>query len=404
MERFRFCFGRATQDFKNICSVLCLLKNVLKSMSFSVQRWENEFLKWDPADFCGINLVTVPRSMVWIPDIAIREDASDTGTKYESPNVNLFPDGWTYATFKQLITFTCQLNLSTFPFDDQICRLTFTSMNSDAQAIRLGTTNSGTQLTNASKHVIITQGEWELKNIEVKSNLSSMGTNATVSDLIYWVTVSRRPMLYVINFIIPLFFFLILDLGSFFINEARGEKLGFKVTILLSISVLLLILKDMLPSTEAKLPWIANYCLAIFALVGISVLEAMAVSFLLSFEVQVKRDPPPSKNCKADSQLQITNSKEPLVPAVSGELNPEPSPPSETPSNNESELLRRLLRELTATREEMRCSFSEVTRPRFRRVAQVIDTVFFLLYFITVVVFLGYMYTTWARGYFANLK
>lgn len=75
---------------------------------------------------------------------------------------------------------------------------------------------------------------------------------------LFQVTVSRRPMLYVINFIIPLFFFLILDLGSFFINEARGEKLGFKVTILLSISVLLLILKDMLPSTEAKLPWIGE--------------------------------------------------------------------------------------------------------------------------------------------------
>ena len=65
-------------------------------------------------------------------------------------------------------------------------------------------------------------------------------------------------MLYVINLIVPLFYFLVLDLFSFFISEARGEKLSFKVTLLLSISVLLLILKDMLPSTEDKLPMIGE--------------------------------------------------------------------------------------------------------------------------------------------------
>lgn len=72
------------------------------------------------------------------------------------------------------------------------------------------------------------------------------------------VTMERKPMLYVINLIVPLFFFLILDLASFFISEARGEKLSFKVTILLSISVLLLILQDMLPSTEKSLPMIGE--------------------------------------------------------------------------------------------------------------------------------------------------
>lgn len=65
-------------------------------------------------------------------------------------------------------------------------------------------------------------------------------------------------MLYVINLIIPLLFFLVLDLVSFSISEARGEKLSFKVTILLSIAVMLLILQDILPSTEANVPMICE--------------------------------------------------------------------------------------------------------------------------------------------------
>ena len=39
----------------------------------------------------------------------------------------------------------------------------------------------------------------------------------------------RIPILCVINFLVPILFFLLLDLSSFLIAEQRGEKLGFKV-------------------------------------------------------------------------------------------------------------------------------------------------------------------------------
>lgn len=68
----------------------------------------------------------------------------------------------------------------------------------------------------------------------------------------------RRPLLYVINFLLPIVFFLTLDLASFFIADHRGEKLGFKVTVLLAISVLLLILNDILPSMSNRTPVIGT--------------------------------------------------------------------------------------------------------------------------------------------------
>lgn len=68
----------------------------------------------------------------------------------------------------------------------------------------------------------------------------------------------RRPLLHVINFLLPILFFLTLDLASFFIADHRGEKLGFKVTVLLAISVLLLILNEILPSMSNKTPLIGT--------------------------------------------------------------------------------------------------------------------------------------------------
>ncbi|KAK6311947.1 hypothetical protein J4Q44_G00176110 [Coregonus suidteri] len=115
-------------------------------------------------------------------------------------------------------------------------------------------------------------------------DLNEKSSTFTSYVLISTITLRRRPLLYIINLVVPIAFFLVLDLGSFFISEAKGEKLGFKVTILLSISVLLLILNDILPSTANSLPVIALY------LTGLSLLETMLVSFLIYMDSRVDQN------------------------------------------------------------------------------------------------------------------
>ncbi|XP_008292811.1 5-hydroxytryptamine receptor 3A-like [Stegastes partitus] len=266
--------------------------------------WTNEFLTWNASDFCGINYVSIPRSMLWIPDIVIQQDASDTGSIHNGPLLTLNSSGWVFSRALQRLTYTCQLNLLNFPFDTQHCNITFSSMSFDARTMRLGTLTDDTVLTAISNQMMITKGEWTLRNMEVVRDQSNTG-NEYPSYLIYMITLERKPLLYLVNFIIPLAYLLGLDLASFFISASSGEKLSFKVTILLSISVLLLILQDMLPSTEDCLPWIASYCVAIFALVGISVLEAMLVSFLSHFGDHCGKDAQSSVDAQEDIQLEV---------------------------------------------------------------------------------------------------
>lgn len=86
----------------------------------------------------------------------------------------------------------------------------------------------------------------------------NQGSLFTLICLVYQVTIKRRPLLHVINFLLPILFFLALDLASFFIPDHRGEKLSFKITVLLAISVLLLILNDILPSMSNETPLIGT--------------------------------------------------------------------------------------------------------------------------------------------------
>lgn len=68
----------------------------------------------------------------------------------------------------------------------------------------------------------------------------------------------RRSTLYIINFLLPILFFLSLDFASFLISDSGGEKLGFKVTVLLAITVMQLILNEILPSSSNTIPLIGK--------------------------------------------------------------------------------------------------------------------------------------------------
>ena len=68
----------------------------------------------------------------------------------------------------------------------------------------------------------------------------------------------RRSVLYVVNFMLPILFFLGLDLASFLISDSSGEKLGFKITVLLAVTVMQLILNEILPSSSDRIPLIGK--------------------------------------------------------------------------------------------------------------------------------------------------
>ncbi|XP_077387291.1 5-hydroxytryptamine receptor 3A isoform X2 [Festucalex cinctus] len=347
--------------------------------------WKNDFLKWKPSDFCNITQFSIPKSMLWTPDINIQEDASDSGSIQKSNYLTVFANGMLKMTARQRLTSTCTLNLYIFPFDQQNCNITFSAMNTHDQAIQLGTVRGDEYITNISEQSMVTHGEWSLMHLEVLTNVTS-GEKPKISNLIYKVTIQRKPMLYVVIFIIPLCYLLVLDVASYFVGEGRGEKLSFKITVLLSISVLLLILKDMLPSTEDNLPIIANFCVGVFALVGISVLEAMLVSFLVDLDDKCGKKLTRASNKEVHPDK--LEKKDPVKEKAEG-LPVQIGPPSER------EQLKLFLQEVRAAQQEAE-SVANAPRPkRFRRVADIIDIIFFIFYFCTVGIFLAVMYHTW---------
>ncbi|XP_037544611.1 5-hydroxytryptamine receptor 3A-like [Nematolebias whitei] len=346
--------------------------------------WTNDFLTWNSSDFCGIDELFIPKSMLWIPAVIIEEDASDSGFIAEDPWAVLHPNGLIVTFARQLLTFTCQFNLFKFPFDVQKCNITFLSMGADVKSLLLDSAQNDSALTELSEQYMITQGEWNLKEIKIVST-NFTNEHTCHSALVFMVTLERRPLLYVINFILPLVYLLVLDLGTFFIPESGGEKLNFKVTVLLSISLLLLILKDILPSTEVNLPIIAKLCVSVFTLVWLGVLETMLVSFLIHLDDVYGKKTERSADADVNIKLEVHKAVE-----ENGHFKSEKNPP------RDADLLKSILDELKSAQQKTGSQEKETTQPGFfRKLAKIIDILSFILYFLTVFIFVTYIFIVW---------
>jgi nicotinic acetylcholine receptor len=102
-----------------------------------LQRWKDEFLTWNPSDFHNITEMVVPFAKVWQPDLLIQETCvfiPNTQHKYHSFNFNritesihavLHYNGTLAASWVDVITLRCQMNVAEFPFDKQTCKFKY---------------------------------------------------------------------------------------------------------------------------------------------------------------------------------------------------------------------------------------------------------------------------------------
>ncbi|XP_076007892.1 5-hydroxytryptamine receptor 3A-like [Genypterus blacodes] len=364
--------------------------------------WHNERISWDPAQFCGITQISIPESMLWKPDIFISE-MTEKDNSNRNPYMYVFHDGMVRSEEDMRVVSTCQIDIHKFPFDTQSCTITASSAVHADDEFQLISSSNSSQLTKFSRELMMPLGEWDFLHLSItKNNLSFAGKHW--DQLLYTFTIKRRPLLHVINFLFPVLFFLCLDLASFLISDHRGDKLGFKVTVLLAISVLLLILNDILPSMSNRTPLIATYCIVIFALMLLSVLETILVMYLMerasaSKEKQKVTDVQDKDlfNCNTEEKSQTSCT---CIFALSSNDSSHELPPGaevNSKETGETRVLLLILKELKEVQKTFNLLLSSRDgRPVTEDWITRLNRVFFAFYFISVVLFLSFMWKEWS--------
>uniref|UniRef100_A0A3B3HN86 Uncharacterized protein n=1 Tax=Oryzias latipes TaxID=8090 RepID=A0A3B3HN86_ORYLA len=358
-------------------------------------RWNNEHIHWNPDQFCEQTHILVPAKLLWKPDLTI-EEMTDCDKTAPSSLLNIRHDGWIEYRNGQVVDITCKMDFYRFPFDYQVCKISFKSiMHSDEELLLVNNRNETLTHYEILKF-LQPESDWHFEMAETNTEtVDYFGFNQT--KIVYTITMERYPILYVANLLLPLLFFVCLDFASFLMSETGGEKIGFKVTILLSVTLMQFLLNDILPPSTGSVPLMVIFCVWIFTMMLLSLLVTIFVRYLIDKDqtCKVKKNHSPLKCCFAGIRKWIHCS------SAEDTAEEDESFPKEGCSDPQSEVslvLERVSEELSEMRKSITLlsSRTEDEKPGcWSRVADIINKVFAVSYIISVIMFMKNFFTEW---------
>ena len=162
----------------------------------------------------------------------------------------------------------CKIDISFFPFDEQKCPLRFGSWTYTGSHLNLTNKSPSSDL---SKYTI--SGEWELIAVPAALNVVKYSCCPDpYIDVTYTVHVRRKVLFYLSNLILPCVVLAILTVFSFCLPPESGERVSLVITILLGLTVFMLVFTDNVPRTSEVIPLIVKYSFTVMCEVSFSLL------------------------------------------------------------------------------------------------------------------------------------
>ena len=166
----------------------------------------------------------------------------------------IYSSGDVYLTLPIVTSFSCKMNVVYFPFDRQVCPITFGSWNYDRHMI---VTTNYTDVGDTS--VFVENGEWDLISFPVRPTTVSYNCCDDLwPEVTFTLVIQRRYLYYFLNLVLPCLMINVLGVFVFYLPPESGEKIALGVTVLLSLVVFLLMVSENMPSTSDGFPLIGK--------------------------------------------------------------------------------------------------------------------------------------------------
>ncbi|XP_072165243.1 neuronal acetylcholine receptor subunit alpha-6-like [Diadema setosum] len=261
-------------------------EEVLQKLKISIwirEGWFDEFLTWDPAEFNGTKDVRIFVDRLWQPDILLYENvwrracSVDEALLYNTEKTyqaHVFHNGRVQYNVPGVVHVYCRVDLTSYPFDTQRCKLKYSSWTFSIAHINLSIAVSSSQ-----QQEFQTGGEWELLRMDtVRNSRKYSCCEEEFPDITYTLVLRRKPYFYVTNIIVPHILLSGLSLLVFYLPPESGEKITLSVTTLLSLIVFNQLVLDTIPATsDDSFPIIGKYFIVMVSIVALTVAASVIV-------------------------------------------------------------------------------------------------------------------------------
>ncbi|XP_077960351.1 acetylcholine receptor subunit alpha-like isoform X1 [Gasterosteus aculeatus] len=238
------------------------------------QRWRDVNLNWDPDDYGGIRKIRVPSTDIWKPDLVLYNNADGDFAIIHQTKVLLEHTGMITWNPPAIFKSYCEIIVLHFPFDLQNCSMKLGTWTYDGLLVVINPDSARPDLSN-----FMESGEWVLKDYRSWKHTVNYSCcpNKPYLDITYHFLMLRLPLYFIVNVIIPCMLFSFLTGLVFYLPTDSGEKMTLSISVLLSLTVFLLVIVELIPSTSSAVPLIGKYMLFTMVFVIASIIMTVIV-------------------------------------------------------------------------------------------------------------------------------
>ncbi|XP_076012252.1 neuronal acetylcholine receptor subunit alpha-5 [Genypterus blacodes] len=240
-------------------------KQLMTTNVWMKQEWIDMKLRWNPDEYLGITTIRVPSNTIWIPDIVLY-DNSDGRFEGTVTKAVVKYDGtilWTPpANYKS----ACTIDVTFFPFDLQNCSMKFGSWTYDGSQVDIILEDF-----HVDKQDYFDNGEWDIVKATGSCGLRTDGSSY-YPTITYFFIIRRLPLFYTLFLIIPCIGLSFLTILVFYLPSNGGEKISLCTSVLVSLTVFLLVIEEIIPSSSKAIPLIGEYLVFTMIFVTLSII------------------------------------------------------------------------------------------------------------------------------------
>ncbi|KAM6198633.1 acetylcholine receptor subunit gamma [Sarcoramphus papa] len=247
-------------------------------------QWSDYRLRWDPEEYDNIQLLRVPSTMVWLPDIVLENNIDGTFEITLYTNVLVSPDGSIYWLPPAIYRSACAIHVTYFPFDWQNCTMVFQSQTYSANEINLLLTVEEGQTVewiSIDPEAFTENGEWAIKHRPARKIINSehfTPDDIQYQQVVFYLIIQRKPLFYIINIIVPCVLISAMAVLVYFLPaKAGGQKCTVSINVLLAQTVFLFLIAQKVPETSQAVPLIGKYLTFLMVVTVVIVVNAVIV-------------------------------------------------------------------------------------------------------------------------------
>ncbi|XP_003226473.1 acetylcholine receptor subunit alpha isoform X1 [Anolis carolinensis] len=238
------------------------------------QQWMDVNLKWNPEDYGGVKQIRIPSEDIWRPDLVLYNNADGDFAINKFTKILLNYTGHITWTPPAIFKSYCEIIVTHFPFDEQNCSMKLGTWTYDGTMVVINPESDRPDLSN-----YMGSGEWIMKDYRGWKHEVTYACcpDLPYLDITYHFVMLRLPLYFIVNVIIPCLLFSFLTGLVFYLPTDSGEKMTLSISVLLSLTVFLLVIVELIPSTSSAVPLIGKYMLFTMVFVIASIIITVIV-------------------------------------------------------------------------------------------------------------------------------